>query len=77
MYLYQTQELPNLVRLCLASHVLQVDEFGHAIAREDVMASAGPSQREPETLDQPDHVFEGYVVQRAFDQASQELSAVQ
>ena len=60
----QAQELSYLVRLCLASHILQVEERRHVGMREDVMAAPATYVLEAEPFRKVDDVAESDILNR-------------
>ncbi len=54
----QTQELTNLVRLGLSTHILQVDQFPHLWMDKDVMTAFDPRQVKTKSLRKCDHLIE-------------------
>jgi len=52
----QFQKLSDLIRLHLAFHVLQIDEFRDIWMRKDMMAASYSGEPEAECLNQDNHI---------------------
>ncbi len=58
----ELKQLPDLVRLCLSSHILQVQQLGDRGVNEDVVAAVDPREAEAEGHRQGTEIHESEIV---------------